>query len=74
VDRADRTKFWLRVMNELRTRGVNDILIAVVDGLNDWGRSAQQSHRPRCKRALFACCAMHCRLPPGKTVGKSPPP
>ena len=27
------TKFWLRVMNELRNRGVGDILIAVVDGL-----------------------------------------
>src|SRR4029450_5982246 len=26
-------KFWLRVMNELRNRGVEDILIAVVDGL-----------------------------------------
>ncbi len=26
-------KFWLRVMNELKNRGVTDILIAVVDGL-----------------------------------------
>ena len=26
-------KFWLRVMNELKNRGVADILIAVVDGL-----------------------------------------
>ena len=26
-------KFWLKVMNELKTRGVGDILIAVVDGL-----------------------------------------
>jgi transposase-like protein len=26
-------KFWLSVMNELRNRGVQDILIAVVDGL-----------------------------------------
>jgi putative transposase len=26
-------KFWLRVMNELRNRGVEDVLIAVVDGL-----------------------------------------
>ena len=26
-------KFWLRVMNELKTRGVEDILIAIVDGL-----------------------------------------
>src|SRR3954463_1508573 len=26
-------KFWLRVMNELRNRGVEDVLVAVVDGL-----------------------------------------
>ena len=26
-------KFWLRVMNELRNRGAEDILLAVVDGL-----------------------------------------
>ena len=25
--------FWLRVMNELKHRGVDDILLAVVDGL-----------------------------------------
>ena len=26
-------KFWLWVMNELKNRGVNDVLFAVVDGL-----------------------------------------
>jgi putative transposase len=26
-------KFWLRVMNELENRGIEDILVAVVDGL-----------------------------------------
>ena len=29
----DGAKFWLRVMNELENRGIEDILIAVVDGL-----------------------------------------
>jgi len=34
VDRADRRReVWLRVMTELRNRGTQDILIAVVDGL-----------------------------------------
>ena len=33
LDRADRDKFWLRVMNELKNRGIGDILIAVADGL-----------------------------------------
>jgi len=31
--RDEGTKFWLRIMHELRNRGVNDILIALVDGL-----------------------------------------
>src|SRR5919205_4268441 len=33
LERNRGAKFWLRVMNELRNRGVEDILIAVVDGL-----------------------------------------
>src|SRR5438445_458220 len=33
IDQSEGAKFWLKVMNELKTRGVNDILIAVVDGL-----------------------------------------
>ena len=30
---APTAKFWLSVMNELKNRGVKDILIAAVDGL-----------------------------------------
>ncbi|MGH3157642.1 MAG: IS256 family transposase [Streptosporangiaceae bacterium] len=33
LGQAEGAKFWLRVMNELKTRGAADILIAVVDGL-----------------------------------------
>jgi len=33
IEQTEGAKFWLRVMNELKTRGLNDILIAVVDGL-----------------------------------------
>jgi putative transposase len=33
LEQNEGAKFWLRVMNELRSRGVEDILIAVVDGL-----------------------------------------
>src|SRR4051794_11917868 len=33
IENTEGAKFWLRVMNELRNRGVGDILIAVVDGL-----------------------------------------
>jgi putative transposase len=33
IEQTEGAKFWMRVMTELKNRGVNDILIAVVDGL-----------------------------------------
>jgi putative transposase len=33
LEQNEGAKFWLRVMNELRARGVEDVLVAVVDGL-----------------------------------------
>jgi len=33
IEQNEGAKFWLKVMNELKNRGVEDILIAVVDGL-----------------------------------------
>src|SRR3954469_11052995 len=33
LEQTEGAKFWLRVMTELKNRGVDDVLIAVVDGL-----------------------------------------
>jgi putative transposase len=33
LEQNEGAKFWLRVMNELKNRGLEDVLIAVVDGL-----------------------------------------
>jgi len=33
IEQTEGAKFWLRVMNELKNRGVADVFIAVVDGL-----------------------------------------
>jgi putative transposase len=33
IEQTEGAKFWLKVFNDLKTRGVEDILIAVVDGL-----------------------------------------
>ena len=33
IEHSEGAKFWLRVVNDLKIRGVQDILIAVVDGL-----------------------------------------
>ena len=35
-------KFWLRVMNELRNRGVEAVLLAVVGGLKGFGVEAHE--------------------------------
>jgi transposase-like protein len=33
IETTEGAKFWMKVFNDLRTRGVNDMLIAVTDGL-----------------------------------------
>jgi putative transposase len=33
IEQTEGAKFWMRVMAEIKNRGVNDILIAVIDGL-----------------------------------------
>jgi putative transposase len=33
IEQTEGAKFWLRIMTELKNRGVEDVLIAVVDGL-----------------------------------------
>ena len=33
IQQTEGAKFWLAVMNELKNRGLQDILIAVIDGL-----------------------------------------
>ena len=33
IEQTEGAKFWLRVMTEMRNRGIEDILLAVVDGL-----------------------------------------
>ncbi len=33
IENTEGAKFWMKVFNDLKTRGVSDILIAVTDGL-----------------------------------------
>ncbi len=45
-------KFWMKVFNDLKFRGTQDILIAVTDGLKEWNRPWPQCSRtPRCRPA-----------------------
>ena len=46
IEQSEGAKFWLRVMNELKNRGVEDVLIAIVDGLKGFDASAYAHPRP----------------------------
>jgi putative transposase len=55
IEQTEGARFWLGVMNELKNRGVADVLIAVVDGLKGF---------PEAIRAVFPCttvqtCIVH---------------
>jgi transposase-like protein len=39
IENTEGAKFWLKVFNDLKTRGVHDILIAVTDGLKGIGEA-----------------------------------
>lgn len=39
IGEAETSKFWLSVMNELKNRGTEDILICSVDGLNGFSQA-----------------------------------
>ncbi|MEW5891470.1 MAG: IS256 family transposase [Pseudomonadota bacterium] len=41
IEQTEGAKFWLRVVNDLKNRGVADILIAVVDGLKGFAEAIQ---------------------------------
>ena len=41
IEQTEGAKFWLKVFNELRNRGVEDVLIAVVDGLKGFPESIE---------------------------------
>ena len=55
IETSEGAKFWLRVMNELRNRGVEDILIAVVDGLKGFPEAIAAVFPP----TIVQTCIVH---------------
>jgi putative transposase len=55
LEQNEGAKFWLRVMNELRNRGVDDILLAVVDGLKGF----PDAIRAVFPEAMVQTCIVH---------------
>src|SRR6187401_2295658 len=55
IEQTEGAKFWLRVMNELKNRGVADMLIAVVDGLKGFPEAISAVF----PEALVQTCIVH---------------
>src|SRR3954471_2059523 len=55
IESTKGAKFWLRIVNELRNRGVIDILIAVVDGLKGFPEAINAAF----PQTLVQTCIVH---------------
>jgi putative transposase len=55
IEQTEGAKFWLKVMNDLRNRGVADILIAVVDGLRGFPEAINSVF----PKAMVQTCIVH---------------
>ena len=55
IEQTEGAKFWLKVINELKARGVNDILIAVVDGLKGFPEAITSVY----PEAIVQTCIVH---------------
>lgn len=55
IEQTEGAKFWLRVMNELKTRGLADVLIAVTDGLKGFPEAIEAAF----PHAVVQTCPRH---------------
>jgi putative transposase len=55
IEQTEGARFWLRVFNELRNRGVSDVLIAVVDGLKGFPEAITATF----PKTLVQTCIVH---------------
>lgn len=55
IENQEGAKFWLKVMNELKNRGLQDILIAVVDGLKGFPEAINAVF----PEAIIQTCIVH---------------
>ena len=55
IEQNEGAKFWLRVLNELKNRGVEDILLAVVDGLKGFPEAIAAAY----PETIVQTCIVH---------------
>lgn len=74
IEQNEGAKFWLKVMNELRNRGVEDVLIAVVDGLKGFPEAITtvfpQTQVQTCVVHLLRYCLSFCGWKDRKAVAE----
>ena len=55
IEQTEGARFWFAVMNELKTRGLRDVLIAVVDGLKGFPEAIESVY----PQATVQTCIVH---------------
>jgi putative transposase len=55
IEQNEGAKFWLRVLNELKNRGVEDILLAMVDGLKGFPEAIAAAY----PETIVQTCIVH---------------
>ena len=55
IEQTEGAKFWLKVFNELKNRGLDDVLIAVVDGLRGFPEAIEAVY----PHAQIQTCVVH---------------
>ena len=55
IENTEGAKFWLKVFNDLKNRGCNDILIAVTDGLKGMGEAIEVAY----PQTTLQTCIVH---------------
>jgi putative transposase len=55
IEQTEGAKFWLKILNELKNRGLDDVLIAVVDGLSSFPEAIEAVYR----QAQIQTCIVH---------------
>ena len=73
LEQNEGAKFWLRVMTEMKNRGVEDVLLAVVDGLKGFPEAILAVFpRPRSRPASSICCVTALISPPTRIASRLP--
>jgi putative transposase len=55
IEQSEGAKFWLKVVNDLKARGVDDILIAVIDGLKGFAEAITSVY----PQTIVQTCILH---------------